>query len=93
MRKPRAVIIGGKKFNISKQVYEHFDIVRHFEQGELGRIVWIRGVDLVLVVRDFVGHKNLNKLMKLFEGTPIVAARSGWSHLYTELVRRGLLAT
>jgi len=91
MGKPRAVVLGGKKFNISKHFHRHFEIVRHFEQDEENRLSSIQGVEIVLVLRDFVSHQAISKAAAVFVGVPIVAARNGWSHMQQELERRNLL--
>ena len=91
MAKPRAVIVGGKGFNVSKQYHQYFEVVRHFDQDSSGRVTSVKDVDIILVIRDFVDHSLMNHVATTFPGVPIVATRNGWSHMYTELQRRNLL--
>ena len=91
MAKPRAVIVGGKGFNVSKQFHQYFEIVKHFDQDTNGKVTPVKDVDIILVIRDFVDHSTIGNVSATFPGVPIVAARNGWSHMYMELERRKLL--
>lgn len=91
MSRTRAVIVGGKGFNVPKQVHRFFEVVKHFEQDKADRITGVPECDIILVIRDYVHHGAIQQITAICPGIPIVAARAGWSHLYTELERRKLL--
>jgi hypothetical protein len=90
MEKPKAVLVGGKAFNISEEFHKRFNIVRHFDQ-DAHRISAVQGIAIILILRDFVSHNMIERVKAMFPRTPIVAAHKGWSHMYTELERRRLL--
>ena len=94
MTKPKAIIVGGKPFNVPRQLHLYFDVVLHIHQDKT-RSFTIRPCNIVIVIRDFISHKAMarvvDQLKRIDERIPIVAARVGWAHLYTELVRRNLL--
>lgn len=91
MTKPRAIIVGGFGFNVPKQLHRYFEVVKHFHQDKSDRITAVPDCDIVLVIRDYVHHGAIIQVTALLPGIPVVAARAGWSHLYTELERRKLL--
>lgn len=91
MSKPRAIIIGGMGFNVPKQVHRYFDVVKHYLQDKCDKVASAPECDIILIIRDYVHHSAIETITGMLPGVPIVAARAGWSHLYTELERRRLL--
>lgn len=89
--KKRAVLVGGKPHNVPKELHRYFELVDHIHQDEKPRAIRRGEVDIVLIIRDWVNHGHVRGIQAMLPGVPIVAARAGWSHMATELVRRGLL--
>lgn len=93
MGRTRAVVLGGKDFNVPKQLHRYFELVKHFHQDKSSRITGMPDCDIILVIRDYIHHSAIEQAAALAPGVPIVAARAGWSHMYAELERRKLLPT
>lgn len=91
MPKTRAIIIGGLGFNVPKQLHRYFDVVKHYHQDKCDKVATAPDCDIILIIRDYVHHSAIETITAMLPGVPIVAARAGWSHLYTELERRRLL--
>lgn len=88
--KPRALLLGGKDHNVPKQLTRYFDLIKHIHQDE--RVFSApKETQIILVIRDWVSHGVIERVQDQLPGVPLVAARAGWSHMVTELVKRGLL--
>jgi hypothetical protein len=89
-RKPMALLVGGKGHNVPKELGRHFNLIRHIHQDS-SIFIAPKETEIVLVIRDWVSHRVIQRIQDQLPHVPLVAARAGWSHMVTELVRRGLL--
>ncbi len=89
MERQRVIIVGGRDYNIPKELRERFEIVRHYEQ-KTSRIDQLPAADYVFVITDFVNH-NVVDAVKRQSSIPVVWLGRGWSHMKLELQRRSIL--
>jgi len=88
--KRRMLVIGGKAFNIPKQLHDHFNIVKQIEQDER-RVPQLPHVDYVLCITNWVNHGAIATARKQIPNVPMIWVRKGWNAMRAELVRRGLI--
>ncbi|MGH9391891.1 MAG: hypothetical protein ACRD1Z_19995 [Vicinamibacteria bacterium] len=91
MSKPRLLVVGGKGFNVPRQLGDHFEIVRHIEQEEK-KIGTLPAVDYILVITNWVNHGAIEQVKKALPDVPVVWVKAGWRSMEAELVRRQIIS-
>jgi hypothetical protein len=89
MAKPRLLIIGGKPFNVPKQLLDHFEIAKHIEQDQAK--FSFPNADYIFVITNWVNHSAISSARKAMPRTPVIWVRKGWPAMRAELLRQGLI--
>lgn len=87
--KKKVLLIGGMHFNVPKELHEHFEIMKHVEQGT-DKIQQLPKADYIFVISNWVSH-GIVKAAKKVLGVPVIWLRKGWNAMSVELLRQGLL--
>ena len=87
--KKRILVVGGKPFNLPRQLADHFYIVKQIEQDQK-RFQIPQNIEFVLVLTNWVNHTAIQTVQRQ-TNVPIIWVRKGWNAMKAELQRRGLV--
>lgn len=86
---PKVLLVGGLDFNIPKELYTHFNIVKHLSQKNR-RIHQVPNADYIFVISDWANHSMVETVKKQTKA-PVIWLRKGWAAMKEELSRRSIL--
>lgn len=93
MNRPKALVLGGKPFNLPAELRRLIDVERHIVQADLKH--WcppsISGkYDMVLVIAEFSIPRVVEEIKRRVH-VPVIHLQRGWGRMREELIRHGFL--
>lgn len=90
-KKAKVILVGGKDFNIPRQLYDAVDILRHYSHDMRGPArVPPRDLEYVFGVQPWCSVPNVRKIGEAL-GVKVVFLQEGWSRIKCQLEELGLL--
>lgn len=87
-RLPKVILVGGLDFNVPKELYTHFEVVKHLTENR--RFQKLPDADFIFVLSNWANHATVDTVKKQSK-VPVVWLRKGWAAMKEELVRRSIL--
>lgn len=93
MKKPKALVLGGKPFNLPAELRRLVEIERHIVQEDLKH--WSppsisSKYDLVLVIAEFALPRVVEEVKRMVR-VPVIHLQRGWGRMREELIQHGFL--